>query len=159
VSAVNTARVAAIRWPAIGGAAVHESPRPPYQQFVRMRDAFYVTGGLAPTDEVLVQLQTRHRHASELLAQWIDERQVICFEWQLRDWIPWFQFNRHSMAPHPQLQPVFTELNAVYDAWELGHWFATPNPWLASQLPVVALMTDLPAVLHAARADRFIANG
>lgn len=145
--------------PATGGATAHESPRTPDQQFVGMLDAFRDTGGLARTAEVLARLQSSHRHADEVLAQWIDQRRVICFEWQMRDWIPLFQFNRFTLAPHRQLQPVLMELNTAFDAWELGNWFATPNSWLAEQPPVAALMTDLPAVLHAARADRFIANG
>ena len=142
-----------------GGASAHESRRTPDQQFVSMLDAFRDTGGLASTSEILAQLQTRRRHAHTVLAQWIDQRGVICFEWRTRDWIPLFQFNRHDMAPHRQLLPVLAELNTAFDAWEVGNWFATPNSWLAEQLPVAVFRIDLPAVLHAARADRFIANG
>ena len=144
---------------ATSGTTVHESSRTLDQQFVVMLDAFRDTGGLARTTEVLTLLRTRHRHAHAVLAQWIEQRRVICFEWQARDWIPLFQFNCHDMAPHRQLQPVLAELNTAFDAWEVGNWFATPNAWLAEQLPVAALRLDLPAVLHAARADRYIANG
>lgn len=155
----DTSISAAMRSHAVGGAPAHEPPRTPDQQFVWMLDAFRGTGGLARTAEVLAQLQSRHGLAREVLARWIDQRRAICFKWQTLDWIPWFQFSRHSMAPYRQLQPVLAELNAVYDPWELANWFATPNPWLAEQLPGAALRSDLPAVLRAAQADRFIANG
>ncbi len=129
------------------------------QQFMLMLDAFRSTGGVATAEEVALLLQRHLAHHDNALAKWIAERDVICFDWQGRRWIPWFQFNRHSLHPHRQLRQVLAELNAVYDPWELGNWFATPNPWLADCLPVSLLVADLPGVLHAARADRFIANG
>jgi len=127
--------------------------------FVLMLDAFRRTGGLAPIAEVTLQLQRQSARNGLVLAEWIARGDLICFEWQARRWIPWFQFNRHDMAPHPQLSPVLEELGALYDAWEMAVWFATPNPWLAGSLPVNALGLGVSEVLHAARADRFIANG
>ena len=159
MSAEHIATNAALHAPAGCCAMAHESSRTPDQQFVYMLDAFRSTGGLARTAEILARLQALHGHPSAVLTQWIDQRKVICFEWQTQDWIPLFQFSRHNIAPLHRLQPVLMELNAVFDAWGLANWFATPNPWLAEKLPVEVLMTDLPAVLHAARADRYSVTG
>ena len=84
---------------------------------------------------------------------------MICFQWQAEPWLPLFQFSRFDMAPQRQLRPVFEELTSVYDPWEMGAWFVRPNPWLAQRMPIDMLLADLSAVLHAARAERFIANG
>lgn len=138
---------------------VHEACLSADRQFMQMLEAFRSTGGVAPVEEVGQLLQRHLAHHDNALLEWIAQRDVICFEWQDRRWIPWFQFNRHSLQPHRQLRPVLAELNAVYDPWELGNWFAMPNPWLADCLPVDLLVADLPGVLLAARADRFIANG
>ena len=137
----------------------HDAVHARNEQFVLMLEAFRRTGGLAPIAEVTLQLQRQMAGNALVLADWIARGSLICFEWQSRRWIPWFQFNRFDMAPHTQLLPVLAELEAVYDAWEMGVWFATPNPWLAGRLPVDALGLDVSEVLHAARADRFIANG
>ena len=137
----------------------HDSSHARNEQFVLMLEAFRRTGGLAPIAEVTLQLQRQSAGNALVLAGWIARGDLICFEWQGRRWIPWFQFSRVDMAPHPQLLPVLAELGSVYDAWEMGIWFATPNPWLADRTPVDALGLDVTDVLHAARADSFIANG
>ena len=83
----------------------------------------------------------------------------MCFEWRADIWLPWFQFHNADLVPHPQLSPVFDELNSVYEPWEIANWFARPNRWLMDRVPVKMLVSDLLAVLRAARVDRFIANG
>ena len=84
---------------------------------------------------------------------------MICFERDDGIWLPWFQFHRVTLKPHPELDPIFTELTPVFDAWELANWFAQPNGWLQGQTPVATSASDLPAVRDAARADRFVVNG
>ena len=59
----------------------------------------------------------------------------------------------------PPIQRVIAELKGVYDDLELAIWFAQPNSWLAGASPVQVLGNDVPAVLGAARADRFVATG
>ena len=130
------------------------------RQFVAMLEAYRDSGGLC-----------REREMQEVIARsiglgpdvtvlngWIMQREVVCFNWHANTWLPWFQFNQPGMAPHPQLRPVLHELNTVYDGWEIGCWFARPNPWLDNRRPVDALLAHLPEVLHAARAERFIAH-
>lgn len=127
--------------------------------FLSMLDSYRDSGGLARTTEVVARFKCRYGPNVATLTHWIVDREVICFAWQSQTWIPWFQFDRFDMTPREELRPVFAELASVYDPWEMGNWFARPNPWLADRPPVEALVSDLPAVLHAARADRFIANG
>lgn len=128
-------------------------------QFVAMLNSYRGSGGLAREQEVVALFKRRYGPDRATLASWIVEREVICFEWQSQTWLPWFQFNRFDMAPQPELDQVFAELTSVYDPWELANWFARPNPWLADRTPVDTLVYDLPVVVHAARADRLIANG
>jgi hypothetical protein len=129
------------------------------QHFMAMLDAYRRTGGLARKEEVLAQIKRRNGTDADLLDFWVARRTVICFSWQSQDWLPWFQFNSLTLQPHPQLKVLFDELADVYEPRELAEWFAEPNPWLAGLAPVDSLLSDLPAVLHAARADRYIANG
>jgi hypothetical protein len=70
-----------------------------------------------------------------------------------------FQFELRSMSLLPRLQAVLSELVSVFDEWEAALWFAQPNSWLQGAAPVDLIGGDAPAVLHAARADRFIATG
>ena len=129
------------------------------QQFAQMLESYRNHGGLARVQEVLALFQRSGGPDVATFARWIVQRDVICFEWQDQTWFPWFQLNRLDMAPHPRLGLVFAELAPVYDHWELAYWFAQPNPWLVDCTPVQTLASDLSAVLYAARADRFIANG
>ncbi len=128
-------------------------------QFEFMRASYQATGGLARVDELVDWFKSQGGPRPDLLACWIERRQVICFEWDDHIWLPWFQFHRFDLVPHQQLDSVFTELTPVFDAWEMADWFARPNAWLADKTPVATLVADLAAVRDAARADRFIANG
>ena len=137
-------------------------PCPPERRadhnFVMMLDAYRGSGGLARAEELLALFRRNGGPDVTRLARWIVERKIICFEWQSQTWLPLFQFNRVDLVPDPQLNPVFEELQPVYDHWEMATWFARPNPWLAHRIPVETLGTDFPAVLGAARADRFVAS-
>ena len=137
----------------------HERENSANRQFLNMLGAFHRTGGIARVEEVVQLFNARGGPKVEILATWIERRQVICFKWRLDIWLPWFQFHRAELVPHPQLSPIFSELTPVFDPWEMATWFAHPNPWLAERTPVHMLVIDLPAVLTAARADRFIADG
>ncbi len=117
------------------------------------------SGGLARKQEVVSRFEAQGGPGLATVDQWIAQRDVICFDWKDDAWMPWFQFNRFELAPHRQLRPVFAELKPAFDAWEMGSWFVRPNGWLAGRIPVDILMSNLPAVLDAARADRYIANG
>jgi len=128
-------------------------------QFAAMLSAYRGSGGLGRTGEVLKMLKCHDDGSVTRLASWILKRKVICFEWRSQTWLPWFQFHHAEMRPQPELAPVFAELTPVFDPWEMANWFAQPNPWLADCLPANTLLVNPPGVLHAARADRFVAAG
>jgi hypothetical protein len=129
------------------------------QQFVEMLHSYRDSGGLVRSQEVLALFKRRKGPNATRLSSWIGERDLICFEWHSQAWIPWFQFNETEMTLRPELSQVFAELAPHYRPLELASWFAEPNPWLEDRLPVDAFESDFPAVLNAARADRFVVNG
>ncbi len=124
-------------------------------QFSALREAYRASGGLASAEQLLAS----SAYPVAVLARWIVAGQVLSFGWQASTWFPRFQFDRRSMTPRHELALVFAELNSVYDDCELAHWFVQPNPLLAERTPVDMLGIDFPAVLAAARADRFIVDG
>lgn len=129
------------------------------RQFIALLDGYRDSGGLARTHELLALAKRRGGPAAATLANWVAERDVISFEWQSQIWLPLFQFARPDLRPPPELARVLAELTPVCDPWELAAWFVQPNPWLANRTPLDALASDLPAVLDAARAERFVVNG
>ena len=128
-------------------------------QFVAMLNAYRASGGLCRSEEVRRRLQCHDAIPGAMLVRWMLKRKVICFEWLSQTWLPWFQFQHSDMRPLPELTRVFAELTPVFDAWEMANWFAQPNQWLANCAPVDTLDANPSAVLHAARADRFVATG
>jgi hypothetical protein len=93
------------------------------------------------------------------LAGWINNRQVISFEWQAKRWLPLFQFNPVGLSLRTGLKDVLIELLGLCDDWEVATWFARPNPWLAECAPADMLAVAVPQVLNAARAERFVVTG
>lgn len=128
-------------------------------QFIAMLDAFRDSGGLAPVQEVVTLFKRCNGSDLRTLAGLIADKKVISFEWASKVWLPLFQFNRVDMRPQVGLGPVLAQLTSVFNAWQLANWFAQPNPWLWDRTPATMLGLDLSAVLHAARADRFVVDG
>ena len=129
------------------------------EQFVSLLSLYRGSGGLARAEEVSEIFRHRDGPDAATLAQWIVDKEVLSLEWQSATWLPLFQFKPADMTPRPELAQVMAELNAVFDAWQLADWFAQPHACLARRTPVEALVSDPAAVLHAARAERFIACG
>lgn len=145
--------------PETGNDSRHEPEHLVNYQFVAMLDGYRRSGGLARIQEVLSLFEGRSGPQAATLESLILGQKVIRFEWQSQTWLPLFQFRQVDMAPLPEMRPVMMELIAAYDNWELAVWFAQPNPWLSDRVPADMLVCDLPAVLNAARADRYIARG
>ena len=93
------------------------------------------------------------------LARSISSGAVFGFTWREVFWIPMFQFELRDLSINAAPQAVVAELAGSYTGWSLASWFSAPNSWLQDCRPVDLLNTDLPAVLGAARADRFVVNG
>ena len=124
--------------------------------FIDMLRAFRRSGGLAREEDIL---ERRAHGGSTIRARADDAAALICFEWDRKLWLPWFQFDRESLDLLPGPASVINELAPVFDGWELASWFAQPNLWLGNGRPIDLLDTSLSPVLGAARADRFIAAG
>jgi hypothetical protein len=127
-------------------------------QFISLLDAYRCSGGLARAQEVFVMFRNRSGPSVTELADWISDKQVICFDWQSTLWLPLFQFKQADMKPQAGLAQVLAELSPGHDAWELADWFTQTNPWLGYHTPVDKLASDLPAVLQAARAEQFVSR-
>ncbi len=129
------------------------------QQFDAMSAAFRPHGGFANGDDVTRRLGRLPDRSSPTLERWLASRQILNVWWRGRTLMPMFQFDLEDMSIRPACARVVSELQAVFDDWELALWFATPNHWLADAAPVTLLARDHAAVLQAARADRFISRG
>jgi hypothetical protein len=142
-------RAAAPHWPT----ANEESRR------AAMVQVYDRSGGLARSEEVLFRLRRRTSQPLSMLARWIVDQRVVSFEWQAQRFLPMFQFDLADMAIQPETISVLAELAGIFDDWELAAWFAEPSVWLQGRSPVDVLAFDTPAVVAAARADRFVARG
>ena len=104
-------------------------------------------------------LRKRTSQPISMLARWIVERRVVSFGLRGEYLVPMFQFEGTYMAVRRSVSAVLAELKGVFDDWDLATWFVLPNDWLGGHAPVHVLPIDPHAVLQAARADRFIAQG
>jgi hypothetical protein len=104
-------------------------------------------------------LRQRTSQPISMLARWIVERRVVSFGLRGEYLVPMFQFEGAYMAVRRSVSAVLAELKGVFDDWDLAIWFASPNDWLGEHAPLHVLPIDPHAVLQAARADRFIAQG
>ena len=125
-------------------------------EFVQMLNGYRSSGGLARLSEVVALCERRGGPEIGVLSASLACREIICFEWQSEGWLPLFQFDRLDMTIRSQIKPVVAELSCIYGPWDLAFWFSQPNPWLACRTPADSLLSDLPTVLQAARADRFV---
>jgi hypothetical protein len=116
--------------------------------FIDMLRGYRCHGGLARESE----LPCRARGPAQ-------DTGSIRFEWSGVCWLPLFQFEPCSLALRESPRRVMAELAPAFDGWGMASWFAEPSHWLGGARPVERLDADLPAVLEAARADRFIAAG
>lgn len=121
------------------------------RQFAEMLQGYRTSGGVVASPELLA-LCGRHSVADvALLARWIVERSVVCFEWQSQTWFPLFQFRPPAFAPSQQLQPLLTQLAQSRNAWQVAHWLIVPSRQLGGREPLALLDIDASAVLRAAR--------
>jgi hypothetical protein len=106
-------------------------------------------------------LRERWRHQG-LAPRELDEllagnrlRSVACGS---QRWLPAFQLHADGVTPRADVAAVADELAGGMDANEILAWFACRNAALDGQTPIARLRTGLPAVLDAARLDRFICS-
>ncbi len=129
--------------------------------------AFSGTGGLVSGDDLAELIRHRCEVAGwlpesmpvSLVARWIVARSVVSLDSPWGPLFPLFQFDLPTASVVDAMAPLLDELRPVFDDVELALWFVTPNDWLGGARPVSAMHHSLPAVLQAARADRFVAGG
>lgn len=133
--------------------------QPEERAFNLMRAAYSPSGGIARSGDLARLVEDLRCDDYTSLVRLVVSRRVFGFEWQQEFWVPMFQFELRDLSLKSRQLPVLDELVGIFDGWSLAAWFAAPNAWIACQRPVNLLDTDLPAVLAAARADRFVATG
>ena len=126
---------------------------------MRLLDAFSDIGGVVNGDTLATLLRERTGQPISLLAGWIVHRRVLSFSWHSQTFLPLFQFDLALPQVRPGVLQLMAELRGVFDDLELADWFARPNSWLGDIAPARLYVDNFPAVLHAARADRFVALG
>lgn len=151
---------AALRAPTRAGPAGDDwADRPGAESFERLRSELAGTGGLARGDDLAQLMTDRWQGDVAVLARLIVGGEVFGFDWQCACWLPMFQFDLRDLSIRPEAQQVRADLDPALDGWQQATWFARPNGWLVGRRPVDLLSTSLPAVLAAARADRFVTAG
>jgi hypothetical protein len=125
--------------------------------FLALCEAYGPTGGVAWGEDLDRTLRSGGCERS--LARLLASRQVLGFEWRGTTWVPMAQFALSSLELKPGFLQVWSELADDLDGWEVATWFARRNTWLSGQRPADLLDADLPAVLNAARTDRFVSVG
>ena len=137
----------------------HEAIRLEDRQYLLMTTAYERHGGLLSADTVARLMRPRRDQALSKLARWIVNRTAVHLVWRTETIMPVFQFTPGDMTLRPEVVTIVEELTPAFDDWDVAVWFAEPNTWLDDQAPVDVLRADPSAVLHAARADRYIATG
>lgn len=116
-------------------------------------------GGVATATGVAERLRATVRQPVSLLAHWIVDRHVITVSRGAGLMLPLFQFDFDQGCVRSGAAAALSELTAVMTNDEVARWFSLPNTWLNGAVPAQSLLIDVPAVLAAARADRFVAKG
>lgn len=127
--------------------------------FIALCQAYRASGGIARGDDLVHWMLGRGQGDSLHLAGLIVGGQAFSFAWRQTFWVPMFQFSPLQPAWGQGAREVLAELGPVLDGWQLAAWFARANGWLAGRRPLDLLATDLPLVLAAARADRYVVTG
>jgi len=145
-------------------ASRHGVPQPSIDDghLSRRREAlagFSATGGVIGGNELTGLLRSASDQPISLLAHWIVSREVFMLNLDSENYLPKFQFDFDHMTVRPGVRDVIAELGAPFDDWELAHWFTRTNNWLDGRSPAEAIAASPADVLHAARADRFVAMG
>ena len=124
-----------------------------------MATAYERHGGLLLADTVARLMRQTHDQPLSTLARWIVNRTAVHLVWRSETILPAFQFTPGDMTLRPEVVTIVEELAPAFDDWDVAVWFAEPNAWLDGQAPVDVLRADPSAVLHVARADRYVATG
>jgi hypothetical protein len=128
--------------------------------FIGLQNAYRPHGGLSRLSSLAAAARrVRGDVPDRDVAAHVASGEVFAFEWYGNLWLPLFQFDAGGSMVAAGPQRVVQELGRGFDAWALAGWFARANTSLAGRSPVQCLTSALPAVLLAAREDRFLRSG
>ena len=128
------------------------------RDFAGGRARCQAAGGAVCEDDLACWLAERRRADAVSLTDLIVSGHIFGFEWQGNFWVPMFQFELGDLSIRQVPRTVRAELGSVFDGWALAVWFVQPCAWLSGQSPLDLMEADLPAVLEAARSERFVAT-
>lgn len=129
------------------------------RSMTQMMQVYDSIGGVVSGDELVGLFCGVSAQPISRIAHWIVDRRVVRIPWRSQTLLPLFQFDLQGNSLRPGIEQIAAELSGVFDDLDLAIWFAQPNTWLNGVLPAHVFSHQLPAVLEAARADRFIAMG
>lgn len=135
------------------------SGHPNDPDFVALQACLRATGGLARGDDLALCLGQGQPGGHARLARLMVSGQVFSFAWLDTYWVPMFQFDPAGLRLRDDSRAVLRELVEVLDGWSLAVWFVQPSHCLAGRSPLSLLRSDLPAVLQAARLQRYVVKG
>jgi len=132
---------------------------PDQDNFAALALAYQSSGGIFRAED-LVRLAALGdgKDRAKLIGS-ITSGQILSFQWRQSYWVPIFQFEIGGTVQKNSARQVILELDDTFDDWEKVVWFVQPNVWLAGAKPLELIERQLPEVMHAARADRFVAAG
>lgn len=132
---------------------------PNQDNFAALASAYQSSGGIFRAED-LVRLAALGdgKDRAELIGS-ITSGQILSFQWRQSYWVPIFQFEIGGTVQKNSARQVILELADTFDDWEKVVWFVQPNVWLEGAKPLELMERQLPEVMHAARADRFVAAG
>lgn len=133
-------------------------------EFLRMLQLMRPLGGLLRARQVqahfdAVGVMQSDRCGLCSIERWLDARQVFGLWWSDQLWLPMLQFDRAQWLPYPAVARVLRVLDDTFDDREIALWLITPNSWLCDLAPAALLARNDQDLIHAARADRYVARG
>lgn len=114
-------------------------------------------GGLL-SESALHERWRQHGWPPQALDALLATGRLCSITWREQRWLPAFQLSADGVTPRTDVAVVAEELAGGMDAAEILAWFACRNAALDGETPIARLRTGLPAVLDAARLDRFIGS-
>ena len=128
-------------------------------ELAALQVAYAHAGGIARADEIGRLLADHGPRTFISVAQLVADQDVFGFECDGYFWLPMFQFGPTDLAIKPGPRQIRADLGPEFDGRAVSAWFVEPNVWLRDRRPIDLVDSHLPAVLQAARVDRFVATG
>ncbi len=112
----------------------------------------------ATANHIAERLRVRICQPVSALARWIVDRRVAVLRSDAGLVLPLFQFDFANGCVRSGVAETIAELSGAMTDDEIAWWFVNPNGWLNGAVPANTFSYDVPAVLAAARADRWVAK-